>query len=267
MIEPVTYYLLLTAIGAVMGLFGGLLGIGGSVVMIPALVLAFGENQHLYQASAMICNFFVAAAATFAHKREDVLVGRVIRYLIPASVAGSIAGVMLSNAAFFSGQRSYLLARTFGLFLVYVTVHNAARLYHDFRPHLKPQRDMKDSALLSAIIGLATGLFGGLLGIGGGTICIPLQQVLLRMPLKKAIANSAATIILIAAVGAILKNVTLYEHDIAAIESLKIAVAVIPSAIIAGFAGARLVHVLPKKYVRMVFIALLVLASYKMLRA
>ncbi len=40
-----------------MGLFGGLLGLGGSTIMIPALVMVFGENQHLYQAAAMICNF------------------------------------------------------------------------------------------------------------------------------------------------------------------------------------------------------------------
>lgn len=60
-------YFILALIGIAMGSFGGLLGIGGSVVTIPALVLAFGENQHLYQASAMLCNFFVGGAATLVH--------------------------------------------------------------------------------------------------------------------------------------------------------------------------------------------------------
>ena len=85
-----TYYLLLVIIGSAMGLFGGLLGIGGSIVMIPALVFAFGENQHLYQASAMICNFFVAAAATAAHKKEDILIIPVVKYLIPSAMIGSV---------------------------------------------------------------------------------------------------------------------------------------------------------------------------------
>ncbi|NIA17514.1 MAG: sulfite exporter TauE/SafE family protein, partial [Planctomycetes bacterium] len=40
----VTYIL----IGLSMGLAGGLLGIGGSVVMIPTMFFVFGENQHLY---------------------------------------------------------------------------------------------------------------------------------------------------------------------------------------------------------------------------
>jgi len=44
------HYFILATIGVLMGLFGGLLGIGGSVVMIPALVFEVCENQHLYQA-------------------------------------------------------------------------------------------------------------------------------------------------------------------------------------------------------------------------
>ena len=263
-----TDYLIFVAIGISMGLFGGLLGIGGSVVMIPALVLAFGENQHLYQASAMICNFFVSAAATIAHKKQEILVGSVVKYMVPASAVGSIGGVFLSNAPLFSHGKSYVLAHVFGLFLIYVIYHNAVRLYRDYRPRPEhTRRQMKDSALLSIIIGFVTGIAGGLLGIGGGAVCVPLQQVLLKMPLKKAIANSAATIILIAVVGSILKNATLYQHNIAVTESIRIAAIVIPSAAIAGFAGARLMHVLPKRYVRMAFIGLLVLASYKMLTA
>jgi len=83
-------YLILAAIGIVMGLFGGLLGIGGSVVMIPALVFALGENQHLYQASAMICNFFVGTTAAMVHKKADVLVLDVIKWLVPAAAVGII---------------------------------------------------------------------------------------------------------------------------------------------------------------------------------
>ena len=46
-------YLVLVIIGIVMGLFGGLLGIGGSVSMIPAMVIFFKGDQHLYQAAAV----------------------------------------------------------------------------------------------------------------------------------------------------------------------------------------------------------------------
>ena len=259
-------YLILGAIGILMGLFGGLLGIGGSIVMIPALVFTFGENQHLYQASAMICNFFVAAAATLAHKKAQMLMNPVIKLLVPAAVLGVVLGVMLSNCSFFAGERSYLLARLFGVFLAYVAIHNVIRFYRNInRAAGFDEAGVRQSAPLIVTIGLITGLGAGLLGLGGGSVCVPLQYVLLRISLKRAIANSAATIILTAVIGAILKNATLNQHNIAIVDSVKIAGVVIPTAIIGGFAGARLMHLLPRSIVRIVFILLMLVASYKML--
>jgi len=264
------HYLILVTIGTVMGIFGGLLGIGGSVIMIPAMVLAFGltkgNEQHLYQASAMICNFFVAVSAAYAHKREKVLMWNVVKHLAPAGVVGVVLGVMLSNSSFFLGDRGYLLAKIFGIFMIYVIFHNCARFFHNIKG--KGAFDVsgvRRSSVLTIIVGLISGIAAGLLGIGGGSVCVPLQQVALKMPLKRAIGNSAATIILIAVIGACLKNATLAQHNIAVTESLKIAAVVIPTAIIGGFLGARLMHILPKNVVRTVFVLLMIVASYKML--
>ena len=115
---------ILISIGFAMGLFGGMLGVGGSVIMIPALTFAFGENQHLYQAAAMICNFFVAFSSLFAHHRAQALVPSVLKCLIPAAVITVIAGVALSNSPLFAREKSYLLARLFGAFLFYVAAYN-----------------------------------------------------------------------------------------------------------------------------------------------
>ncbi|MHC4836031.1 MAG: TSUP family transporter, partial [Planctomycetota bacterium] len=60
---------ILIILGVAMGIIGGMLGIGGAVFMIPALTLIFDENQHLYQAAAMICIFFVSGAAMIAHRK------------------------------------------------------------------------------------------------------------------------------------------------------------------------------------------------------
>ena len=259
-------FVILALIGIAMGLFGGLLGIGGSIVMIPALVFAFGENQHLYQASAMICNFFVAAAAALVHKKANVLVTDVIKWLVPAAAFGIIIGVAISNSSAFARENSYILARIFGLFLIYVIVYNFLRF--------GKQRGGADgfdisqtrrSVPLTILCGLISGIPAGLLGIGGGSICVPAQQLFLKMPLKRAISNSAATIASIALIGAFYKNITLPQHNIGLIGSLKIAVVVIPGAIIGAFIGGRLMHKLPRDIVRMVFIALMILASIKML--
>lgn len=259
-------YLILASIGVLMGFFGGLLGIGGSVVMIPALVFVFGENQHLYQASAMICNFFVAAASVMVHKKADVLVTDVVKWLVPAAALGIIIGVAVSNSYLFAGGRSYLLARIFGLFMFYVVVYNCFRFTNprggaDGFDISKTRR----SVPLALLCGLLSGIPAGLLGIGGGTICVPLQQLFLKMPLKRAIANSAATIASIALVGAFYKNITLPQHNISMVESLKIAAVVIPGAIMSAFLGSRSMHKLPRNVVRAVFILLSALACYKLL--
>ncbi len=251
-----------------MGLFGGLLGIGGSVVMIPAMVVFFGPNQHLYQASAMICNFFVAISSAAVHRKAKVLVVGVVKLLIPAGVLGIIAGVALSNISFFSGANTRNLTRAFGLFLVYAIVYNLTRFgkSRGGADGLDLSRTRR-SRPLTLISGLITGLSAGLLGIGGGSVCTPAQQLCLRMPLKRAMSNSSALIAAMALIGAFFKNITLARHNIAAVDSIKIAAVVIPTAIIASFAGGRLMHILPKNIVRVVFIGLLIVASYKMLTA
>ena len=74
----------IAAIGLMAGTLGGLLGVGGSVIMIPALTAIFGPEQHLYQAAAMAVNVGVAVPAAWRHHgagaaRRDVLRAKIGR--------------------------------------------------------------------------------------------------------------------------------------------------------------------------------------------
>lgn len=259
-------YIILVLIGIVMGFFGGLLGIGGSVIMIPAMMIFFRGNQHLYQAAAMICNFFVAISAVLVHKKRGILVVDVIKWLVPAGVIGILAGVCLSNIEFFSGVNTINLTRAFGFFMVYVAVYNTLKFKkHDGGADGLDLSRSRQSSPLALLSGLSAGLFAGLLGMGGGTVSTPMQQIFLKMPLKRAISNSSALITSMALIGALYKNITLSRHDIAMVDSLKIAVVIIPTAIIGALIGGRLMHWLPKNIVRTVFIILVVVAAFKML--
>mgnify|MGYP000055993888 FL=1 len=256
-------------IGLCMGVLGGMLGIGGSVFMIPAMTLAFDENQHLYQAAAMICNFFVASSSMLAHRKAEAWVKSVLLWLVPAAIVGIFGGVMLSNAPVFEGEKSYLLARAFGIFLVYVVIYNSYRLYLHLHPKIevvsKSMPPKKIARVFSVICGAITGLAAGLLGIGAGTVATPLQQVTLKLPLKNAMSNSAVTIVCISWLGAIYKNATLAQHGIAVADSLKIAAWVIPGAVVGGFIGGHLMHTLPKNIVRGIFIGVCLMAAIKLL--
>ncbi|MCF7975403.1 MAG: sulfite exporter TauE/SafE family protein [Phycisphaerae bacterium] len=270
-------YITLSAIGLTMGFFGGLLGIGGSAIMIPAMVFSFGENQHLYQASAMICNFVVGVSSTLAHHKANALHKPVLKTMVPLALVGIVAGVAWSNSAMFSAGNSYVLARVFGGFLVYVALYNGYKLYCSLRH--EPEVDVSGHAIVSTpwvsgLVGLVTGLSAGLLGIGAGTVATPIQQLVLKMPMRRAMSNSAVTIMSIAWLGALYKNATLGKHGIAfemfpednpVWISIKIAAIVAPTAFLGGFLGAHMMHKLPRNVVRMVFIVIVVLAAIRLL--
>ena len=250
-----------------MGCFGGLLGIGGSTIMIPAMLMAFGPNQHLYQAAAMLCNFFVAVSAVVAHKKANALVPSALKKLIPTAVVGIIIGVSFSNMQLFAGDRSYILSRCFGVFLIYVVVYNTFKFRPAKASSYEESSPPETVPALSMSVGLASGVGAGLLGIGAGTISTPFQQLFMKIPLKNAMSNSAAMIMSIALIGGIYKTLTLGQHGAEPVDAVKIAAIIVPTALVGGYAGAHMMHRLPVNVVRAIFIGLVILASFKMLTA
>ncbi len=198
-------------VGLASGVLGGMLGVGGSIVMIPGMTLAFGFNQHLYQAAAMIMNVAVALPATLKHRQAGAIVGPVLKWMLPAALVAVIVGVYLSNRPFFAGiDGGIWLGRILALFLVYVIVMNVLRLAGS--TDLRPEANARVTAPRSAGIGSIMGGVAGLLGVGGGIMAVPLQQTLMRLPLRNAIANSAAIMCVSAGLGAIYKTATLHRH-------------------------------------------------------
>ena len=99
-----------------------MLGVGGSVVMIPAMTIIFGPAQQLYQGAAMIMNFFVSLPAAWQHRRKHAVLRSIVRVTIPYAIIGVIVGVWLSSGDWFHGHNEVYLSRLFGGFLFYVAV-------------------------------------------------------------------------------------------------------------------------------------------------
>jgi len=252
-------------IGFVAGLMGGLLGIGGSVIIIPGLILYLrqtgrytGTEQHLLQAAAMICNVCIAAPSALAHWRAKAIMKPVVVVLIPTALMGILLGVTTSNTSAFARQNGAYLAMLLAGFLVYVAVYNTWSFFRPLPTGGPTDVDPTPSAWRVIGVGMPMGFVAGLLGVGGGIIAVPLQQILLKIPLRKAIANSAATILCVSALGAMYKNATLPEHGIAVLDSLRLAAMLVPTAMLGGYLGGRLTHVLPRRLLLVVFIVFMV---------
>ena len=260
----------LALVGLAAGLCGGLLGIGGSIVMIPAMTELLGARQHLYQATALIVGFFVAVPAVVQHARARALRTTVLFRLAPAAVFGSLAGVACSELPVFRGERSNYLTGIFGLFLLCVAAREAWRLLaRDHSP--EPAADQSDegsSWIPATLVGVSTGLISGLLGVGGGLVAVPLQRRFLGVGLRTAIANSAALIVLLSIVGATAKNIALAANHppYTVAHSVRLALFLIPTAVVGAWVGGRLTHVLPLRIVRTAFTVLLIAAGCRMVQ-
>lgn len=300
---PATEIVALVVTGLGAGVLGGLLGIGGSVIMIPVLTLGFHHDQHLSQAAAMIVNVVVAVAAFSQHRRRGAVPWEIVRRMIPAAVVAIVAGVAASNV-----MEGTALKQVFGVFMVVVVAIEVQRLLRIRGERARARRtraittasasatappsaptpgtersepaidvggdDEEDGPArppgTAAVITVATitGFLAGLLGVGGGTIAVPLCQRVLGLPLRWCIGTSATLMCLTAPVGAIAKTFTLGRVPGDAgtpIESLAIAGVLAPTAILGSILGARLTHVLPVPWVRAILIFLLTWAALEFL--
>ncbi|MFW5681423.1 MAG: TSUP family transporter, partial [Phycisphaeraceae bacterium] len=246
--------------GLAAGLLGGLLGVGGSVIMIPALTALLGPEQHLYQAAAMAANVAVALPAARRHHKAGVARVDVLRWMLPAAVLAVLLGVAASNL--FEGDTAERwLKRLFALLLLYVIAVNIRRLIAGRQRSTSRRTSAPDQRSgpvdtelaspvgtrrgASAAVGGVMGFVAGLLGIGGGAIAVPLQQVALRLPLRSCIANSSIVIVFSAAIGAVFKIATLDRHGLAFGDALLLAGLLAPTALLGGRVGASPTHRLP----------------------
>jgi hypothetical protein len=108
----------LILVGVAAGFVAGLLGVGGGVLFVPALVLVLGLTQVTAEATSLLAIIPVAALGTWRQRRYGnvrVADGALIGVL---SAAGAVAGVALAN--FLSGRT---LTVAFALLMIFVAAH------------------------------------------------------------------------------------------------------------------------------------------------
>lgn len=121
--------LALLAIGLSAGLLAGLLGIGGGVVMVPAMVLIVGLDQHVAQGTSLLVIIPAAAFGSFTHHRH----GRLALRDAASLAVGGVLGAVLGSVTALSLDEQ-LLRRLFAVLILVV----AARLLTTRRSAAEP---------------------------------------------------------------------------------------------------------------------------------
>ena len=257
--------LILVGTGLGAGLMGGLLGIGGSVVMIPIIVHVVGRDQHFAQGAAMLVNVFVAIPAALRHHKGGRVRKELVQWFAPTTVLFILFGVWLSNQ--FEDPKQ--LGLVFGVFMLAEVVNTLVKVIRPPDDQSSGQ-ETTDQVRFPAVatVGALTGVAAGLLGIGGGVVSVPLMTTVAKVPLRLAIATSSAAMILSAPLGAYRKVWTLPEmSDVEGPITAAITTAAYMAvgAVAGARTGAGLTGKVPIRWIRAVFAALLAWVSWRFL--
>lgn len=113
------------------------------------------------------------------------------------------------------------------------------------------------SYLSAALIGLIGGVTSGLFGVGGGVVMVPAMMWLLKLDIKPAIGTSLAVIVPTALMG------TIKHHELGNV-NWRVVAALVPTAIIGGFAGSWLTKSVASPDLKRAFGGFLVLVGLRL---
>ncbi len=253
-------------LGAAVGFFAGLLGVGGGGIMVPILTslfisLGFSEFQqvHLALGTSMAAIVFTSFASARSHHRHRAIVWPAVKALSPGIVAGTFGASLI--AAFIP---SLPLAIFFSAFMALV----ALQLMLNIKP--KPTRQLPGNTALAGV-GLLIGSISAVVAIGGGSLTVPFLTWC-NVKLQQAIATSAAVGLPIAVSGTIGYVVAGWHADDLPAGSLGYVYwpAVLLISAVSFFTaplGVKLAHRLPVAVLKKIFALLIVMLSVKMLLA
>lgn len=258
------YWVWYLVIGSCAGIFAGLFGVGGGLIIVPMLTFVFTAQllpathiAHLALGTSLATIIFTSVSSLRAHHGRGAVKWHVVRTISPGIVAGTFAGSWIA-----AGLSTPFLKGFFVIFLYYVAV----QMLLGIRP--AAHRDLPSRwGMFGA--GSVIGGISSLVGIGGGSLSVPFLTWC-NVPLLAAIGTSAAIGFPIAVAGAAgyltaglategLPRFSLGFIYLPALLGISIA------SICTAPLGARLAHSLPVGRLKKLFALLLILMGTKLL--
>jgi uncharacterized protein len=208
------YLLLMFLIAIVAGIVGSLVGVGGGILVVPALTIGFGIPIQYAIGASIISTIATSSGSASAYVRDKITNIRIGMFLELGSVLGSIVGV-LTTIYFIKSGLSWIIFVAFGIVLFfssYNVVQNIRtekrgkslvntipnRLAERLRlggKYLDKSLDQEISYIPTRIpAGLTVmffaGVVSGLLGIGGGILKVLGMDTMMRLPFKVSTTTS-----------------------------------------------------------------------------
>lgn len=254
-------YLLL---GLFVGLFAGMLGIGGGMLLVPLLVFMYSAQDfpadrtlHLALGTSLTTIVFTSMSSIRAHHLRGAVRWDIFRRAAAGLVIGTILGAFLAD---------WLDARLLAIVFVIFVSYSATQMLLDVKP--KPSRKLPGPVGMAAGSGVV-GVISSLVGAGGGVVSIPLM-VMCNVEMRNAVGTSAALGFPIALAGALAYTYTgLGEPNLPPMSLGYVYLPALIGIVIGTFVtvplGARLAHSMPVARLKKIFAVILFVLAARML--
>jgi uncharacterized protein len=273
-VTALEFTVLAAAVSVAAGFLGSILGLGGGIIVIPALTLWLRIDIRYAIGASIVSVIATSSGAAASYVRERMTNIRVALVLELATTTGALTGAYLAGRL--GGRWLYII---FGMVMAYSSLMMFRKRHADLtrapRPapwadHLRLHGSYFDERLgrevpyrvSSTRIGLAlmyvAGMISGLLGIGSGALKVPAMDLAMGLPIKVSTATSNFMIGVTAAASA---GVYFARGDIDPFVAAPVAVGVLLGAAV----GSRSLSRFKNSTIRLVFVLILLWMSGEML--
>jgi len=260
-LDLVMMLLALVGAGAIAGLVGGLFGVGGGTVLVPALFYAFsvlgvgGEhNLHVAIGTSLLTIVATSARSLKTHREHGAVDEVVLKTWTPWIAVGAMLGAFIAGGAPMSA-----LALVYGVCLVLI----AAQM--GLLPERVTLRPDLPTGWGRRILATLIGTLSAMMGVGGGSFG-GMTMTLCGRPIHQAVATSSGFGLAIGLVASL--GYLVFGWGSVGVPPLTLGYINIPAAIVMGVLtgwtapyGARLAHRLDRKILRKSFAIYLLVTS------
>ncbi|NQZ21261.1 MAG: sulfite exporter TauE/SafE family protein [Colwellia sp.] len=264
-------FIICVLLGSIVGFAAGLLGIGGGLIIVPALVYLLplaGVDGNVVMPMALATSLativITSFSAALAHHRNKNIPWSIAKTLMIAIACGSLLGAYIADSLSVNALKNTFAIAVFILAIyMFFSVKNTKKNSEEIETINLP------SAYLLKAISFFTGILASLMGISGGVMLIPILSYF-TMPLRQAIGVATVcglTVAVFGVSGYILagwNNVNLPDYSLGYVYLPALLGMVITSSVFAPL-GVKWATRLPVRTLKKAFVLFLMIVAIKMI--
>lgn len=262
-------FLLFLTLGALSGLFAGMFGVGGGIIIVPSLTFIFSllgfnleDAIRIAMATSMANMIFVSISSFYSNYKLNFVVKDAFLLAMPFVLIGTVTGLFFANSI--DGRT---LSTIFGIIMATVAIRMILESTY-FKNQSRTEIRTKINKPLYSSIFFLIGNLGGMTGLGGGFASVPFLSYYC-MPIKEATGTSSGLTLTISFVGTLFYTLT-NNHSIDSPFFVGYifwvgVLMMLPTSVIFANIGAKLKKRMQDKSLVIVFSILLTIVSLKMM--